>query len=521
MSRRAEKHSQDNAQSVDYLTTVVGFGMCRAWIIACIAAPLMPGVSMASSWIYLVFGAATALFISYVVRWLEAQLSRMRVLLLRGALCSIVSSGLVIQLAYHLHAELLLACGFSVGGVGAGILQVLWGEQFALRPARFAELASPAAAIVTAVAVVATSAAPGIVGFAAVPAFSFVLLAYEARRAGFPVGEIFGCKCAGAHGGPDATAQDSGGDEAGTAPTPPAPEPEPSAASAASAGRPDFAAGKLMLSIMVFSLLCRLFDYVPSDPDPLGFMGGSVMCALVLTGSAFMLMVALLRDRFDAALTYRLSLPVMVTGYALIALTYNRHAAISLLFINAGYELFDILAWVLFAKLSQREGETPLRLFGLGVASMFAGMALGNLAGNVLESLLIGGEAQVGAVAVLAIVSLVAVVSLVMPEGVIAQLARTVLPEKAQDEDGPTQREGEPNRPTLERRCELASQTFGLTPRESEVIVLLARGRTLAIIARDLQIAKGTARTHIENIYRKLDVHKQQELIDLVESMEG
>ena len=37
--------------------------------------------------------------------------------------------------------------------------------------------------------------------------------------------------------------------------------------------------------------------------------------------------------------------------------------------------------------------------------------------------------------------------------------------------------------------------------------MLLAYGRTLSIIARDLQIAKGTARTHIENIYRKLDVH--------------
>ena len=65
------------------------------------------------------------------------------------------------------------------------------------------------------------------------------------------------------------------------------------------------------------------------------------------------------------------------------------------------------------------------------------------------------------------------------------------------------------------------ARDFGLTPRESEVIVLLAYGRTLAIIARDLHIAQGTARTHIENIYRKLDVHKQQELIDLVENHAG
>ena len=43
----------------------------------------------------------------------------------------------------------------------------------------------------------------------------------------------------------------------------------------------------------------------------------------------------------------------------------------------------------------------------------------------------------------------------------------------------------------------------------------------IIILSRDLHIAQGTARTHIENIYRKLDVHKQQELIDLVENHEG
>ena len=73
----------------------------------------------------------------------------------------------------------------------------------------------------------------------------------------------------------------------------------------------------------------------------------------------------------------------------------------------------------------------------------------------------------------------------------------------------------------IERQCALVAAAYKLTPRESEVVVLLAYGRTLAIIARDLQIAKGTARTHIESIYRKLGVHKQQELIDLVEGFQA
>ena len=49
------------------------------------------------------------------------------------------------------------------------------------------------------------------------------------------------------------------------------------------------------------------------------------------------------------------------------------------------------------------------------------------------------------------------------------------------------------------------------------MLCFLARGRTLSIIARDLHIAKNTARTHIEKIYQKTDIHKQQDLIDYVE----
>src|SRR5204863_209268 len=46
----------------------------------------------------------------------------------------------------------------------------------------------------------------------------------------------------------------------------------------------------------------------------------------------------------------------------------------------------------------------------------------------------------------------------------------------------------------------------GLTPRECEVLVELARGRTSKEIARALGIAVRTANHHVENIYAKIDV---------------
>ena len=60
-----------------------------------------------------------------------------------------------------------------------------------------------------------------------------------------------------------------------------------------------------------------------------------------------------------------------------------------------------------------------------------------------------------------------------------------------------------------------------LTPREREVFDLAARGSRRLDIAEALFISSDTARTHLQNVYRKLDVHTHAELVvlaaDLVE----
>jgi DNA-binding CsgD family transcriptional regulator len=53
-----------------------------------------------------------------------------------------------------------------------------------------------------------------------------------------------------------------------------------------------------------------------------------------------------------------------------------------------------------------------------------------------------------------------------------------------------------------------------LSGRELEVLTLLATGRTNAEIARDLFIAVGTVKAHINNIYRKLDARNRAEALN-------
>ena len=58
---------------------------------------------------------------------------------------------------------------------------------------------------------------------------------------------------------------------------------------------------------------------------------------------------------------------------------------------------------------------------------------------------------------------------------------------------------------------------YGLSQRERDVFVLLAKGYTSTRIQKELYIAAGTVNYHSRNIYAKLGVHSKQELIRLFE----
>lgn len=72
--------------------------------------------------------------------------------------------------------------------------------------------------------------------------------------------------------------------------------------------------------------------------------------------------------------------------------------------------------------------------------------------------------------------------------------------------------------PEAEREAfEFLQQSYELSAREKEVLILLAQGRTVPYIGERLFIAPSTVESHKKRIYRKLDVHSKQDLMDLVE----
>lgn len=57
------------------------------------------------------------------------------------------------------------------------------------------------------------------------------------------------------------------------------------------------------------------------------------------------------------------------------------------------------------------------------------------------------------------------------------------------------------------------SNTYGLTPRENEILKSLSTGNSYKMIASAFQISIDTVRAHIKKIYEKLQVHSQTEAV--------
>ena len=74
----------------------------------------------------------------------------------------------------------------------------------------------------------------------------------------------------------------------------------------------------------------------------------------------------------------------------------------------------------------------------------------------------------------------------------------------------------ETSRVVMIEKCRVVASINQLTRREEEVLQLLVEGMTAQAIAQTLVVSTATAKSHLRNIYAKLNVHSQNELTLLV-----
>ena len=225
--------------------------------------------------------------------------------------------------------------------------------------------------------------------------------------------------------------------------------------------------------------------------------------ALILGATAILVTTSVFRMDFRH-MTYQVALPLMAAGFIFFSLTYPLDL-IGFALHQMGYQYFYIIIWALWALLARKLDKPVARFASLSMMMLMAGQLAGSIAGAQL--VLLADDPYTMAVVAACSVFVILLVSLFAFESPFPASGWSMFDPPGQD--GPA--------PRFRRSLKKLAEMRGLSPRETEVLELLAKGRNCSFISTQLVISEETAKTHIKRIYRKFGVHSQQALLDMIE----
>lgn len=260
---------------------------------------------------------------------------------------------------------------------------------------------------------------------------------------------------------------------------------------------------------------------------------------------------------------YRVFFPFVITSFLLLPFLPEEYARWLAGGLYAVYSVAIMLMMIQCAQASRDRGINPVFIYGFFGGIVYALHDVGFIGGTFAEQTMIIGIAPLAVVALVAVYLLglmyfigqggfrrifkhdsdaAASIELVAlrahapekkPAGANAEGEKPddAVPKKAGKRgDWPPRASRKPQRERkreervyldrISKQAALLQQHYRLSERETEVMELIARGNTVARIAEDLVVTENTIRTHSKRIYAKLDIHKKQELLDLIESFD-
>lgn len=229
---------------------------------------------------------------------------------------------------------------------------------------------------------------------------------------------------------------------------------------------------------------------------------------------------ALARHERCSALLYRFVVPLISIGLIVLALARSQDQVLASAMVLAGTILFEMFILTALARIALASGESPWRIFGFGGAVMEAA-----LCGSFFLGLWLAGSANFGltAIALGLVFVFILAGSFDIPGRDLAGAGASV---GADSSTNPYDAEaGQPEplaspEAAAQERIDRFARAFGLSVRETEVLALIARGRSVQAAADELFVAHSTVKTHIGHIYEKAGVSNRQDLLKLVDGLE-
>lgn len=224
----------------------------------------------------------------------------------------------------------------------------------------------------------------------------------------------------------------------------------------------------------------------------------SAMAGIPALASVVAIALAYYFYRKNALLAFYLAFPLMALAALLPAgidpFAGNTTFCVALV----GAELVKYLVWFLLIDSIIKDGISALLCLALMRFAQWGGSCLGQVAADALPS--------TETVTIAILLSLVVALLVIMGSPMSDKLSVASVSLDALD---------------LDERVGLAAGRYKLSPREQEVLAIWATGHTGAYIEKTLFISKNTVKTHLNHIYAKTGTANREQLLELLDAIDG
>lgn len=272
---------------------------------------------------------------------------------------------------------------------------------------------------------------------------------------------------------------------------------------------------KLMIAAALFGFaseiartFCVQMSAVGNGGDWYALMTGVAGAIATMVTIALALVLVRKREEADVRNCYRILVFMLLISYLVLPtpLIFGQAGGLIAQAANSSaYACFGMLMWVVLTGICSQRPAFRVRTFAYVRAAWAFGPLTGMACGRVLlHNTTISFETLLLVMA-LSIIAVFFASNFAFNEADVVH-AMDLLPTQ--------------NKRRFREKCARLAQAKKLSEREFEVMVLLAKGRNLPFIQEELLLSKSTVSTHRQHIYQKLDIHSQQELINMVQEVE-
>lgn len=237
--------------------------------------------------------------------------------------------------------------------------------------------------------------------------------------------------------------------------------------------------------------------------EPIALFSFAQQSVSVLAALAVLWWVFAYRGKLHFTNTWRAIVIIVSTALLFLPNIDSELAGWALVLVGVAQAILVAVLWCMLADVAHHSSANRFTVFGFAWVCYALPLALGRLAGGLLANL-------DNVVFVIALLSYALTVT-----GILSLNERNFIESQIfRDLDMPET--GHSMYASIDEGCEHLGARYKLTGREVEVLKLLCKGRSKSYIAETLVISENTVRSHARHIYRKLDVHSKQDVMDMI-----